>query len=142
MPEISIKYNSGNVTRRKINDQNDSFAVFSEVFDDDTIEYDETFFVVFLNTTLETIGYFKVSQGGISGTVVDPKKIFSVALQSGACGLIVAHNHPSGNITPSQADKDLTRKIKHGAETLDLRFLDHLIITKNNFYSFNANGLI
>jgi DNA repair protein RadC len=142
MPEVQIKYRTGNVQRQKIEGAEDSYNVFRGIFDEDTIDYDESVFVVFTNRALYTIGYFKVSQGGLSGTVVDPKKIFSVALQSGATGLIIAHNHPSGNLKPSVQDKELTTKLQQGAKILDLTFYDHLIITSDNYYSFNEEGLI
>lgn len=142
MPEVQIKYRTGNVQRQKIEGAEDSYNVFRGIFDEDTIDYDESVFVVFTNRALYTIGYFKVSQGGLSGTVVDPKKIFSVALQSGATGLIIAHNHPSGNLKPSVEDKELTTKLQQGAKILDLTFYDHLIITSDNYYSFNEEGLI
>jgi DNA repair protein RadC len=142
MPEVQIKYRTGNVQRQKIEGAEDSYNVFRGIFDEDTIDYDESVFVVFTNRALYTIGYFKVSQGGLSGTVVDPKKIFSVALQSGATGLIIAHNHPSGNLKPSVQDKELTTKLQQGAKILDLTFYDHLIVTSDNYYSFNEEGLI
>lgn len=142
MPEVQIKYKTGNVQRQKIEGAEDSYNVFRGIFDDDTIDYDESVFVVFTNRALYTIGYFKVSQGGLSGTVVDPKKIFSVALQSGATGLIIAHNHPSGNLKPSVEDKELTTRLQQGAKILDLTFYDHLIITSDGYYSFNEQGLI
>jgi DNA repair protein RadC len=78
----------------------------------------------------------------LSGTVADPKVIFAAALKSCASGIILAHNHPSGELDPSSEDKAITRKIKAGAELLDLKVLDHLIISKYNFYSFADEGIL
>ena len=78
----------------------------------------------------------------MTGTVADPKLIFVAALKSGATGVLLAHNHPSGNLTPSQADIDLTRKIKEGGKLLEIQLLDHLIITSEGYYSFADEGLL
>ena len=82
------------------------------------------------------IGYHLLSKGGISSTVVDNKLLFSLALESLATSLILAHNHPSGNLKPSKQDKAVTRKVKNMAEVMDLNLLDHIILTKNSHYSF------
>ncbi len=84
----------------------------------------------------------EVSTGGISGTVADPKLIFVAALKAGASGMIVSHNHPSGNLTPSQADMELTRKLKEGGKLLEIQLLDHIIMTSESYYSFADEGLL
>jgi DNA repair protein RadC len=83
-----------------------------------------------------------MSKGGITGTVVDVRLIFAVALKCNACGIIVSHNHPSGNAKPSDADISLTKKIKKCSDLLDITLIDHLIITKNIFYSFSNEGML
>jgi DNA repair protein RadC len=84
-----------------------------------------------------------VSQGGLAGTVVDPKVVFAAALKARASSLILAHNHPSGNLKPSQADTDLTNKIKQGGELLDIAILDHLILSpEGGYFSFADEGLM
>jgi DNA repair protein RadC len=88
------------------------------------------------------LGIFEVSSGGITGTVADPKLIFVAALKSGACGLVLSHNHPSGNLQPSQADIELTKRIKEGGKLLDIQLLDHLIITSEGYCSFSDEGII
>ena len=81
-----------------------------------------------------------VSTGGVSGTVADPKLIFTAALKANACGIIMAHNHPSGNLKPSQSDNDLTRKIREGAKLLEMQLLDHIIVTTESYYSYADEG--
>jgi DNA repair protein RadC len=84
----------------------------------------------------------EVSIGGISGTVADPRLIFIGALKAGASGMIVSHNHPSGNLTPSQADIQLTRKLKEGGNLLEIQLLDHIIMTSESYYSFADEGIL
>ena len=81
-------------------------------------------------------------RGGVAGTVADPKVIFAAALKSGASSILLAHNHPSGNLNPSQADIDLTRKIKTGWQILDIGVYDHIILTGEGFYSFADEGMM
>lgn len=102
----------------------------------------EEFLVLCLNRANRILGWAKISQGGMSGTVADPKVIFQVGLKSNACSLILAHNHPSGNLQPSEADIQLTRKLKDAGVLLDLPILDHLILTSEGYYSFADEGLL
>jgi DNA repair protein RadC len=102
----------------------------------------EEFLVLCLNRANRILGWAKISQGGLSGTVADPKVIFQVALKSNACSIILAHNHPSGNVQPSEADIQLTRKLKDAGVLLDLPVLDHLILTSEGYYSFADEGLL
>ena len=82
----------------------------------------------------------RISEGGVSGTVADPKIIFKLALEELASGIILVHNHPSGNLNPSQSDIDLTKKIKDAGKTLEIQLLDHLIIAGKKYYSFADEG--
>lgn len=84
----------------------------------------------------------QISVGGVAGTVADPKLIFKSALENLACSMILVHNHPSGNLKPSQADKDLTHKLKEAGRYLDIPILDHLIITETAYFSFADEGII
>jgi len=86
------------------------------------------------------LGYYKVSEGGITGTVVDIRLVFSTVLKSLATGIVLIHNHPSGNIWPSKKDVELTRKIKKAGEILDITVCDHIIVTPERYYSFADNG--
>jgi DNA repair protein RadC len=88
------------------------------------------------------LGVMSISKGGVSGTVVDPKLVFSGALKALACSIILSHSHPSGNTKPSQADIAITKRLKQGGELLDIGILDHLIITPDAYYSFADEGLI
>jgi DNA repair protein RadC len=107
------------------------------------IGFIEEFYILLLDRSNRVMGHYKVSQGGLAGTVVDPKVVFSAALKARASSLILAHNHPSGNLKPSQADTDLTNKIKQGGELLDIAILDHLILSpEGGYFSFADEGLM
>lgn len=102
----------------------------------------EEFWILLLNRANRVIKTLQISQGGVSGTVADPRIIFKSALEELASGIILAHNHPSGNLMASQADRELTRKLKEGARLLDVQVLDHLILAGQNYYSFADEGLL
>jgi DNA repair protein RadC len=102
----------------------------------------EEFHILLLNRAHRVIGQRLISKGGISGTVVDPKLIFSGALEMKASAVILSHNHPSGNTKPSEADIQLTRKLKEGGLSLEISVLDHIIIAGSSFYSFADEGLL
>lgn len=144
MPEITIKYKSGQYKKTKIGSSSDSVTVFREVFNSDTIEYTEELCVLFLNGAHNTIGWTKHSSGGICQTVVDIKVILTQALLCGASAIIIAHNHPSGDMYPSREDDHMTKRLKAACETIDLRFLDHVILSgaDNLYYSYADEGKI
>ena len=100
----------------------------------------EEFWILLLNRSNRFIGRVCISTGGVSGTVVDAKVIFKKAIESLASSVILCHNHPSGNLRPSQADIDITRKLKRAGESLDIAVLDHLIIADSGYYSFADEG--
>lgn len=102
----------------------------------------EEFWILLLNRANQLIRPMQVSAGGVSGTVADPKLIFKHAIEHLASGMILAHNHPSGNLQPSQADKDLTRKLKEAGKLLDISILDHLILSDHKYLSFADEGLL
>jgi DNA repair protein RadC len=102
----------------------------------------EEFWVILLKRNNEVIKKELISRGGVSGTLVDTKIIFKRALEETACNLIIAHNHPSGNLKPSHEDVRLTKKIKEAGKTLDISVLDHLIVTNHGFYSFSDQGIM
>jgi len=95
-----------------------------------------------LNRSNKVLGYFKISSGGVTGTICDPKIVFSVALNVMASGIIIMHNHPSGNLRPSPADIMLTKKLKEAGTLLDIHVLDHLIVTDESYYSFMDEGTL
>jgi DNA repair protein RadC len=102
----------------------------------------EAFGVVFLNTANKLKHFEIISQGGITGTVADPRIILKKALEFDAVSLIISHNHPSGNVTPSRADEELTRKIKQAAALFDITLLDHIIVSDSAYFSFADEGLL
>ena len=128
--------------RPQITKSADSFLVFKKHWNLETIDFLEHFKVMLLNRANRVLGIIEISKGGMAGTVADPKVIFAAAIKSAASSIILAHNHPSQNLNPSQADFNLTRKIKNGGELLDIGVLDHLIISSEGYYSFADEGLI
>ena len=125
------------VQRKKITCSNDVFEYFSALIGDHTFE---TFFILLLNRANKILRHLQVSEGGITGTVADPKKIFKLALEHNATSMILCHNHPSGNVRPSDADIRLTRKLKSAGELLDIPVLDHVILGEERYYSFADSG--
>lgn len=101
----------------------------------------EEFWVLFLDNSNKVISKSQLSKGGISGTIVDVRLVFKKALETGATGLILCHNHPSGALKPSDADKQITKKLKTAGDSLDVKVLDHLIITETKYYSFVDEGI-
>lgn len=128
-----------NIGKKSITSSKDSFEFFYA--DLAYIAY-EKFQVLLLSTSNRIIKKVDISEGGLSGTMVDPKKIFQIALEHHASGMILAHNHPSHNLQPSPEDIFMTKKIKSGAELLDMRVLDHLILGGEQYYSFADNNKI
>jgi DNA repair protein RadC len=117
----------------------DVFNIFHPLLADLT---HEEFWILFLNRSNKPINRMKISQGGISGTVTDVRIIMKKAVENLASGLVVCHNHPSGNNNPSESDIQITQKIRDAGSLLDVQLLDHIIIAGSAYYSFAANGLI
>ncbi len=125
--------------RKQITSSRDAFEVFHSLLAD--IQHEE-FWLMILNTANKMLETLKISQGGLSGTVVDIKIIMQKAIEKNASAIIVCHNHPSGNNKPSNADIKLTKKIQQACQLMDIRFLDHIIVADKDFYSFADQGLI
>jgi DNA repair protein RadC len=102
----------------------------------------EEFWILYLNNSNKIIHKNQLSKGGITGTLVDVRLVLKKALEVGATALILCHNHPSGTLRPSQADKDITKKLKTAAQSLDIKVLDHLIITEKAYFSFADENLL
>ncbi len=102
----------------------------------------EEFWIIYLNNSNKVIEQFQISKGGITGTLVDVRITLKKALEVGAVSLILVHNHPSGNIRASEADKQLTNKLKTAAESLDIKVLDHIIVTEKSYLSFADEGML
>jgi len=141
--EIQISYRPAIGRKPIIVSAYDAFTELKSFYDDSTIGLKESFYVMYLNQSNRVLGVYPLSTGGVTGTIADPRLIFSVALKINAAGIILSHNHPSGNLSPSKADKDLTDKIKEGGKLLDVKLLDHIIVTPENaYYSFADEGLL
>jgi DNA repair protein RadC len=138
---LELKKTRSEFSRMKITSSLDSEAFIKQFYGDD-MEIFESVFILLLNSQNETIGYAKISQGGVAGTVVDTKIICKYALDSFANAVILAHNHPSGSLKPSQADKHITEKIKQALKTFDVILLDHIILTTEGYFSFGDDGII
>lgn len=140
--EIHLSYRPGVMLSQlpKVSDSRDVYKIFLEQWDKDKIEFIEQFKVMFLNRANKVLGILEVSSGSSTGTLVDPRLIFAAALKANACSVIVSHNHPSGNLTPSERDKQITKKLKAGGEFLEVSVLDHIIVTAEGYYSFADEG--
>ena len=142
--EIKLSYNpkikAGD--RLKVTKPLEVYKAFLTSWDKDKLQLVEQFKVMLLNPANHVMGIVEISSGGIAGTVVDPRLIFGTALKAAATRIILAHNHPTGNLTPSDLDKRLTRNIKSGADILDINLLDHMIITAHGYSSFSDMGLL
>jgi DNA repair protein RadC len=128
--------------RPQICSSKDAYKVLIQLWDDNKIEFVEQFKVLFLNKANKVLGAYEASTGGISGTVADPRVIFAAALKANCCAIIVSHNHPSGNLKPSRQDEELTQKLKQAGQLLDIKLLDHVIITNEAYFSFADEGLL
>ncbi len=143
--EIQISYKEGIrlSDAPKINNSEDAAKVLFEHWNKDTIALQESFKVLLLNNSNKVKGIYELSQGGITATLVDVRILFATILKSLSVAIILAHNHPSGNLMASEADKNLTRKIKNAGKLFDISILDHVIIAPDgDFYSFADNGLL
>jgi len=124
---------------QKINSSEDVHRLMNGIF---LHKEHEEFWVIYLNNSNKVLSKEMCSKGGITSTIVDVRLLYKRALELSAVGLIVCHNHPSGNVKPSVSDKELTKKIKIAGESLDIRLLDHLIITEKSYFSFADHGEI
>ena len=139
--ELKAKKTPSNFEKVKIVSSKDAFNVIKQFYFDD-IDIFESFFILCLNRNNQTIAYAKISQGGVNGTVVDIKLIAKYAIDCLASGVILAHNHPSGNLKPSNEDLAITKKVKEGLKILDIQVLDHLILTSQGYLSFGDEGIL
>jgi DNA repair protein RadC len=140
--EIKLSYSRKGNCERSITSSRDAVDIFREHFDADEIDYRESFFALYLNQANKVLGIKKISECGISSTLVDVRIVMQAALLCNASGIIVAHNHPSGNLNPSSCDIKMTAQIKEAAKILSMNLLDHVILTSDAHYSFADNGMI
>ncbi len=123
----------------KIGSSKDAFHLLQPIMGD--LEHEE-FWILYLNNSNKVLKKTQMSKGGITGTLVDVRLVIKETLELGAVAIILAHNHPSGTLRPSAADKQITQKIKGACETMDIKVLDHLIITQKTYYSFADENIL
>ena len=141
--EITITYNEKIAFSTAINNSKDAGQLLYKHWNTNTIGVHETFKILLLNNANKVKGIYEVSSGGITSTLVDIRMLFAVVLKSLSVGIILAHNHPSGKLIPSAADKRITEKIKNAARLLDVKVLDHIILAPNgSYYSFEDHAII
>ena len=142
--EVQLSYKSkvSAKDRPMVRNSQDTYDILMQIWDQDTLELAESFKVLFLNRANRVMGVYSLSHGGMTGTVADPKLVFIAALKAAACNIILAHNHPSGNLTPSSADISLTEKMVQAGKFLDINVLDHLIVTTDGYLSFADDGMM
>ena len=141
--EITINYkplqNCSEVS--KIKSSQDAVDFCRQIWSE-RMQYVEEFYVMLLNRSNKIIGYSKISEGGTSGTVADPKMIFQAALKTNAHAIILCHNHPSGNTKPSDTDIALTKRVKQAGAVMEISVLDHVILTYESYFSFADEGMM
>ncbi len=138
--EIKVSYLPNKIDKIKICESSQLYQLALSHWNLKTIEMQEEVKVVFLNRANEVLGIYELAKGGLSSSYVDIKLLLSIALKSLAFCIVLIHNHPSGNLKPSKADIELTNKIKEACNYLQIVFLEHLIISKEDYYSFSNDG--
>ena len=144
LAEVALKYRSSTPVDEmpKITSPGEVVKVLRKIWDPDSIQLKEEFIVLLLNNAKRCIGWSKISSGGATATIVDPASILQVALLANAQSLVLAHNHPSGNLSASRSDIQLTRRIAEGGKLLGIPVDDHIIVTAEHYLSFKAEGLV
>lgn len=140
--EIKLSYSRKGNCERSIASSMDAVKIFREHFDADELDYRESFFALYLNQANKVLGIKKISESGISSTLVDVRIVLQAALLCNASGIIVAHNHPSGNLNPSSSDIKMTAQIKEASKVMNMTLLDHVILTSDSHFSFADDGMI
>lgn len=142
--ELIYKTNIKPSERIKIEDSKKVYEVLKTVYDYNKIEHKESFYAMYLNRANKILAVILISEGGTSACLVDVKLIFQAALKLNASGIILSHNHPSGQLQPSSADIQITNKVKEAAKLLEMQVIEHIIVTPEDdkYYSFADNGQI
>ena len=143
--ELKISYQDTGIVlpyRGIIKASFDIYRLLESIYPHDEISYREHFYALYLANNNKFLGYKLISSGGITSTVADVRVIMQGALLANATSLVVAHNHPSGNLKPSVCDIELTKRIHHAAKIMDIRLLDHMIISEDGYYSFSDENLM
>lgn len=140
--ELLVSYSAHIVSEQKISNSRETYSIITNDWNLHTIEMLEEVKILLLNKSNKVLGVYDLSKGGISSSIIDVKIVLSIALKTLSSGIIIVHNHPSGNLSPSKADIDITEKLKSACNLMDIRVFDHLIISKDNYYSFADDGLL
>ena len=141
--KISVKIKGAKFSElHTVSNSKEAYEACMEIFNKDTIQYTEEVLLLFISRAGKLLGFSKISSGGTSHVIIDSKVIFTLALNSCAQSIIVAHNHPSGNLTPSRADIAITEKLCKQGEIMDIKILDHIICSNEGYYSFLESGKI
>lgn len=138
--EILLHYRNESTQNLKVTSSLSAYDILLDNWDKGTIELQEEFKCLFLDRDNKVLGVYNLSKGGTAGTVVDVKLLMVAALKAKAHAIILAHNHPSGNLKPSMQDRELTKKIREASKFLDVQLLDHIIVTARGYYSFSDEG--
>ena len=139
--EYKLSANKCEFEQKKIMSSSDVYDYAKQFYSDDLLIY-ESSFIVLINRANKVLGYAKISQGGVAGTVVDTKIVEKYAIESLCAGVFFVHNHPSGNVKPSMEDKLITDKLKKALSLFDIKLVDSVIISDGSFFSFCDEGLL
>lgn len=142
LTEILISYKNKNQDAVKVSSSVEVYNFILNHWDDDTLDIQENVKMLLLNSSNTILGVYDVSKGSINSTVIDLRLVLSVALKCLASSIILVHNHPSGNINPSEQDREFTKKIKSACKFLEIQLFEHIIITRYDYFSFADNGYI
>jgi DNA repair protein RadC len=144
LSEIKLYYKPRKTVAPRITCSADAYKQVLKFYDQNTIALQEQFIILYLNRANTVLGAHQLFTGGLTSTIADIRLIMGIALKSMACGIIISHNHPSGNLNPSEADRTLTDKVKKACDLMDIKLYDHIIVSpyEGTFYSFADEGLI
>lgn len=144
LAEVELKYKTKQKASQRptVRTANDAYTLLQSIYDADTVEHVEQVVLILLNRKCQMLGWCKVSTGGITGTVMDIRVIFQLALTGNASSIIVSHNHPSGSCTPSNEDIQVTKQLREAGKLMNISLCDHIIFTPDDFYSFANEGLL
>jgi len=137
--EIQVSYSTNSRIRQQITTSYSAYEILQSNWYSGRMELQEEFKVLLLNRANQVLGIYNLSKGGVSSTIVDLKLLFAVVLKANASNIVICHNHPSGKLAPSDADIEITNKIKEACKLLGIHFFDHIIISHLGYYSFAEN---
>ena len=140
--EVKLSYKPKNISKYKVTSSEDAYKYLLSTYKKGTICYKEYFKVLFLNQANQVLGYTLISEGGLTETTADVRLIFQAALLTNSVALILAHNHPSGNLKPSPEDIRLTKQVREASNFMRIKILDHIILSDTEYYSFADEGML